>query len=390
MDLQTLFVMTLLVDVVLSLMMVFYWKTQRIYNGFGYWTASYVVAAVYFGLFAYRYALPDWVDMGVGNLLVMSVVILRYKGICRYFGIAMAPDARRAERIVLPLVAALVVWQTIVFSLPVGRALAVTAVLCFYAGLIVWQTIRAGAGIVALVIGLLHLVYIVSLLLRFVTWFFDEHAHRFLAVTQWNQVFFSVGILLDISIAIAFLIMNSQRLMAELVAAQNSLSLLSQSDPLTGSYNRRGLTELAEKEVARAKRFHHDLTLIIFDVDHFKLVNDTFGHAAGDAVLVHVVQEARRCVRENDIVGRLGGDEFVIMLPELPIDKARGVAARLRYQLEHEPFTWDGKPLEVYLSVGVAGLRSGDADFEMLLHRADLHLYEAKRLGRNQIVTDIL
>ena len=390
-DLQTLFAISFLIELILTLMTLLYWQTQQIYKGFAAWTGAFLLKALYLGLFFYRAALPDWADIGMGNILVISVLFLRYEALCRFF--ERRPDWFVGRRSWLLFI--LAIGAVLAVGAKGGqdgtRGLLVTVLTCFYSGLFIWRTFsveKTGVGVIAVILGLFQLVSLLSLLLRFAQWFGDAQLRSLLPITQCNQLFFSLDILLEVGIGIAFLIMNSRRLMEELITAQASLEALSQIDPLTGGYNRRGLIELAKREVSRAKRFRQDLTLIIFDIDFFKAVNDTFGHAAGDAALVHVVKEAKRCIRDADIIGRFGGDEFVIVFPGIPVGHARKVVARLRHELMHSPLVWEEKPLEIRLSVGAAGLKKEDANFEALLGRADQHLYEAKRLGRDKIVAD--
>lgn len=390
-DLQTLFAISFLIELILALMTLLYWQTQQIYQGFLAWTGAFVLKALCVSLFFYHANLPDWIDIGIGNVLVVSAFFLRYEAICQFFERWPAFLPRRLSWALFLLVAIGVLAASLGGVSSETRALTVTTLTCLYSCLLVWRTFtleKTGVAVIAMIIGLFHFVYFLSLLMRFARWFGDSQMRGFLPITQGNQWFFSLDILLDVGIGIAFLIMNSRRLMEELVIAQASLEALSQIDPLTGGYNRRGLIELAKREVVRAKHFRQDLTLIIFDIDFFKIVNDTFGHAAGDAALVHVVKEAKRCIRDADIIGRFGGDEFVIAFPGLSVDHARNVVARLRHELTHAPLMWEERPLEIRLSVGVAGLKKGDAGFEALLARADQHLYEAKRLGRDQIVAD--
>ena len=390
-DLQTLFAISLLIELILALMTLLYWQTQQIYQGFLAWTGAFLLKALCAGLFFYNAVLPDWLDVGIGNVLVVSVLFLRYEAICQFFERWPSFLPRRISWALFLLAVLSILAASLGGTHSDSRALTVTVLACLYSGLLLWRTFtveKTGVAVIAMIIGLFHFVYLFSLLLRFACWFDDVQLRGFLPITQCNQWFFSLDILLDVGIGIAFLIMNSRRLMEELIIAQATLETLSQIDPLTGGYNRRGLIELAKREVARAKRFRQDLTLIIFDIDFFKIVNDTFGHAAGDAALVHVVKEAKRCIRDADIIGRFGGDEFVIAFPGLSVDHARNVVARLRHELTHAPLMWEGKPLEIRLSVGVAGLKKEDAGFETLLARADQHLYEAKRLGRDQIVAD--
>jgi diguanylate cyclase (GGDEF)-like protein len=124
----------------------------------------------------------------------------------------------------------------------------------------------------------------------------------------------------------------------------------------------------------------------MLDVDRFKAINDTHGHAAGDATLVTLVKLCSKALREGDLMGRLGGDEFAVLLPETPGPIAGQVAGRLRHALATSGVEWDGRRLLLEVSVGVASLGPAGDTVDELLARADEALYEAKRQGRNRVV----
>ncbi|WAT17892.1 diguanylate cyclase [Aurantiacibacter sp. MUD11] len=157
---------------------------------------------------------------------------------------------------------------------------------------------------------------------------------------------------------------------------------LANTDPLTGLPNRRCTFGRLEAMIDVASKRGGTLTAIMFDVDHFKQVNDTFGHQTGDEVLVQVAEIARRQARAGDAVGRIGGEEFVWLLPGLPDASSRKLAERLRRSVEAGI---EGSALpEVTISVGIAHFRPGDSE-SSLLARADEALYGAKEGGRNQV-----
>jgi len=159
-------------------------------------------------------------------------------------------------------------------------------------------------------------------------------------------------------------------------------------DSLTGAFNRKHLMERLESELAFAKRHRAPLSLIVFDVDHFKQLNDTHGHLAGDAVLKSIVATLTRSVRTEDVVARYGGEEFVVTARQIPIDVATQVANRLRAAVAEAAVPFAGRDLHVTMSGGVASLAcvGESADALGLLALADRRLYSAKRAGRNVIV----
>jgi two-component system, cell cycle response regulator len=166
------------------------------------------------------------------------------------------------------------------------------------------------------------------------------------------------------------------------------LRQMATTDPLTGLANRRHLLERAERELVRLRRFGNPFTLMTLDVDHFKRINDTYGHACGDRALCSLAATCVRLLREIDMVGRMGGEEFTIILPETVGDEAMLVADRIRRGIAELRFDSEtpGLDFNFTVSVGVAECHGEDARIEQPLARADHALYEAKAAGRNRVV----
>jgi diguanylate cyclase (GGDEF)-like protein len=157
------------------------------------------------------------------------------------------------------------------------------------------------------------------------------------------------------------------------------------ADGLTGASNRRFLTEFLAREMARCQRHGRPLSLVLFDLDHFKVVNDGFGHLTGDEVLRGVAKLVREQVRREDCFARYGGGEFAVVLTEANLEAAREFAERLRGRVEAHEFKAGSESIPVTISVGVAAMgkdKSEPADF---LAAVDAHLYEAKSAGRNRV-----
>jgi two-component system cell cycle response regulator len=156
------------------------------------------------------------------------------------------------------------------------------------------------------------------------------------------------------------------------------------TDGLTNLANRKQLDALLNEEIARARRHTRELSLLMFDIDHFKSINDTHGHLAGDAVLRGLASILTKRLRPNDRLGRYGGEEFCAILPETPMDSGKRIAEELRTLLAAHVFAADNKEIRVTISVGVAVL-NGTMNAEALYKQADDMLYEAKRTGRNRV-----
>ncbi len=156
-------------------------------------------------------------------------------------------------------------------------------------------------------------------------------------------------------------------------------------DGLTQVHNRRYFNEAMERELARSKRYKHPFTLVLFDIDNFKKINDTHGHLAGDEVLRRLAQLVKKKVRTNDLVARIGGEEFAVLLPEVRVDGGHAFAEKLRKLISQERFWSDGMPVPVTISLGVAEWAEGADDVDAMVKLADEKLYEAKRSGRNRV-----
>lgn len=175
---------------------------------------------------------------------------------------------------------------------------------------------------------------------------------------------------------------------AELRGANARLEKLAVTDPLTGLLNRRALFSVLPREMERERRHQRELAVIMFDIDHFKKVNDEHGHANGDEVLRHVAGVMTQVIRTTDTMARYGGEEFVLIAPETDKAEAIQLAERMHQALRSSPVTVGGEALHITASFGVAMLHSDDHDSEEILRRADAALYAAKAAGRDRVIEE--
>jgi diguanylate cyclase (GGDEF)-like protein len=179
------------------------------------------------------------------------------------------------------------------------------------------------------------------------------------------------------------------RLQEELIEKNRMLEELSVTDALTGLRNRRYLDEILRLDFVRARRFGTPLAVAMADLDHFKQVNDTYGHPAGDRVLQAVGQGLASRLRASDVAGRYGGEEFLWILSGVPLEGAQLAVERWRFDLEGSPIPLaDGRSVTVTVSIGLAGCRPTMDGPAELVAAADAALYEAKARGRNQVCVD--
>jgi diguanylate cyclase (GGDEF)-like protein len=165
---------------------------------------------------------------------------------------------------------------------------------------------------------------------------------------------------------------------------------MAQSDPLTGCFNRRSLLESAARDFSRTRRAGSPLSVILLDIDHFKLINDTYGHAAGDAVIRTLTEVVKNAIRTADLLGRMGGEEFVVFLPDTDTISALLVAEKLRCLLEQSVVKFEQHTIAFTASFGVAQMSEQDDDPLALIERADTQMYQAKHDGRNCVRSAIV
>jgi diguanylate cyclase (GGDEF)-like protein len=156
-------------------------------------------------------------------------------------------------------------------------------------------------------------------------------------------------------------------------------------DGLTQIHNKRYLFESLDKELIRARRYERELSLVIFDIDFFKRINDQYGHLAGDHVLRELARVVQDRIRRDEVFARYGGEEFVIVLPETGLSGALALAENLRQRVGSHGFVFQNERIPVTVSIGCAQLSKDDRSAADLIQRADEKLYEAKRNGRNQV-----
>ncbi|MGB9521496.1 MAG: GGDEF domain-containing protein, partial [Anaerolineales bacterium] len=171
---------------------------------------------------------------------------------------------------------------------------------------------------------------------------------------------------------------------SELKRLQQKLETLALTDELTNILNRRGLLEFGKRELAQARRYHLPLSILLFDLDHFKEINDQYGHTVGDSLLHDLIQRISKEIRDSDLFARYGGEEFVILLPDTASHQALILADRIRQKVAQEPFSISGQQIQITISIGIVDY-NGEDDLMRLLEKADQAMYLAKQNGRNRI-----
>jgi diguanylate cyclase (GGDEF)-like protein len=168
--------------------------------------------------------------------------------------------------------------------------------------------------------------------------------------------------------------------------ATRKLELVASTDPLTGAFNRRHLDLVGINELSRSKRYNSTFTILMLDIDHFKEVNDNYGHDIGDEALIETVAVIKKNIRGEDLLFRLGGEEFAVMLPETPKLAAFDTAERIRIAISRIVIQTPIAPLCFTISIGIAENSQEDDNIDVILKRADESLYQAKSSGRNRVI----
>lgn len=212
----------------------------------------------------------------------------------------------------------------------------------------------------------------------------NQYAAESEAIFRQSQIrvlFVTTAMLIALATEAMFIFMPLLRRMRDLVS-------LAQSDPLTGCYNRRSFLEAATRDFARSRRTGSPLSVIFFDIDHFKQINDTYGHGVGDEVIRALTETVKAAIRTTDMLGRLGGEEFIVLLPDTDVVSAFLVAEKLRGTLASAVVKHEDIQLHFTASFGVTQISDQDGDPLVLIERADACMYEAKRAGRNCVKSE--
>lgn len=374
-DVPTLLLMIIVTSLVTSGALLVLNGNQR-NDGLQYWAGGLLLSALAHTLLLLYGCIPYLLTIVLGNALLSSALagfwlaVRRFHGLALHWARTLAPvtviavlmwlfQHQFASRVVvsgfmLSLQAALVLWVLRQRSLgaPQQRSRGALLLVCGLGLIVLTMLLRAGAAL-----------------------FFSLNIASILQSNLVQTLTFMVSFLATLVSSFGFVFMAKER------ADQANLRLASQ-DPLTGAANRRALMQALETELARASRQHTPLALLMVDIDHFKRVNDHYGHLAGDHVL-------RQRLRAPDVLGRYGGEEFMVLLPGTGLHGAAQLAEHLRQAVQAAPCEWQGQRIPFTVSIGVAASADTPADpsrtSEALLQAADQALYRAKDDGRNRV-----
>lgn len=399
-DLRTLALMAMISALGLFFGTVFIWRLDRSERSLRYWAAGAGTMAFGMLLVAMRGLLPDVVTVVIGNTLVVASFSLLYLGARGLLG---APRVWPWNWLVVLLVGIAMVYYSEIqpnVGLRLGSlALGYVALLLGCA----WLFWRHGGGRMVIVERTSSALFLVGAGLFVASGAAAVGAlssSRTAVFLEWVLVMpymyatvfnLWLGILLTLTLSdrvqhqLALARDRAESARQQLAQANRELEVLSVTDKLTALFNRVKLDRVLTAELARAHRYGSALSVVMLDIDHFKVVNDTFGHNIGDDVLVDIADTLRVSVRNSDTVGRWGGEEFLVILPSTDLDQAGAVAEKVRGRVADLKLPTVG---QVTVSLGVAEYQAGDTE-QQLVARADIALYAAKEGGRNRVCQDV-
>lgn len=348
------------------------WASRGNRDGLGTWASALCVLSCAFILLGLRGQFPDAALMVSGNMLISIALSLFLLAIHRFQGIPL----NRAPLILPPGILAVGlmlmaddIHHRILFANPIY--LVQTILICVR--LVRYDYDFAPRGRILVVLGMAF--YGVAAGSR--VWaaaFAPETLREFLQSSGVQSVTYFSAFAGIIETSIGFMMMAKAR-------SDERLRNMAMRDSLTDCWNRIRIDEVAEQEIARLRRYGHPVSLMLVDIDHFKMVNDRHGHGAGDAVLKDFAEVARQTLRITDVLGRWGGEEFMAILPMSDLPETIGIAERLRANVEAHVFPGG---IRITASIGIAGCLSTDRWGDWVV-RADTALYRAKADGRNRI-----
>jgi diguanylate cyclase (GGDEF)-like protein len=371
-DISTLYLVATLAAALLGAMLLFFWRHEKI-AALGWWGAAYILGAASVALWTVAGAELGWE-------LSLAVNAVGFIACGLVWDAARAFHGRSASWI--GLIAGPALWVAAVVALdpidPEMRMMIGAAIVAAYAALTageLWRERRKNlrARWPAIFVPLMHGVV---LMLPILLGDFYRSSDAPIMAQIWVAAFAAELVIYAVGTVFIIVMLVSERT----VSAHKTAASV---DPLTGLLNRRGFGEATSRMIEREAKAGRPITVMIFDIDHFKSVNDRFGHAAGDDVLQVFANVAVGALRITDLVGRVGGEEFAALLP-CSIEEAMLAAERVREAFETSGVAIDAAPLETTVSIGVAG-GPANTELEVLMASADTALYQAKRAGRNRV-----
>jgi diguanylate cyclase (GGDEF)-like protein len=377
-DLPTLFIVSICVTTILGLSLLFAWVQDRSIRALAWWGVAYLIGGLSVALYSFHDSHSNPLSVVIGNALLFVACGVIWNGTRLFHG---------REVLAFWMFAGALAW---LFAMMVpGFGTSHTARIVLSSCVISGYTLLTGRELwcgrkerlvsrwPAMLVLLLHgLIFLSPIPIVLVL----PPGHDYSAFAGGWFAIFALETLLY-AIATAFIILTMAKERTERIHRTAATI-----DPLTEIYNRRALLDAGRRVLQRTVWDHQPVAILMFDLDHFKKINDRFGHAAGDRALQTFARTAAATLRATDVLGRLGGEEFAAVLPSTSLISAAAAAERVRHTFEMAAAEIDGLPVGGTVSIGAAATSESDSDIDSLLALADRALYAAKAMGRNRVV----
>ncbi|QDO99142.1 GGDEF domain-containing protein [Ferrovibrio terrae] len=354
------------------------WLIHRDMRGIGFWAVGALVVALgVLGAFLRSDSLPS-AALAAANIAIVTGLTITWWGVDAFFGRRPGYGLGLA---ILAITATGVVYF-IVTENSRARIIFLLGIFVLMAGLRLYSLLREvtpgtrfSQFLTSMALGAQAIYYLVLA----TTVFSLPPVEKPLAQVPFFGWLFLIPMLLSIVVVFGIVLLVNQTIATRLKES-------ARRDALTEALTRRAMEEMAEHELARSRRHDLPLSLLLLDIDHFKLVNDQYGHAAGDAALRQFASAVRGCLRREDVFGRLGGEEFCALLPSTAVGGAAQLAERIRQSVANLAVEAGGNRLSLKVSIGVASLGDHAGSWDELVNQADRAMYAAKRAGRNRVI----
>jgi diguanylate cyclase (GGDEF)-like protein len=380
-DIRTVIFFMVLIDAISLIIMIVLWVQNRNhFTGLSLWVVDYVFQMLAAALILSRGLIPDFMSMVLSNAMVVGGTLILYIGLQRFIG---KKSSQIHNYFLLAVFIFIHTYYTLIQPSLNARTVNLNAGLLIVCVQSMWlmlvtvdsqmRSLTRGVGLVFGGLSVISLVQIVGITI------IPAQSNDFFTSGVFEASMVILQQLFFLLLTFSLILMVNRRLFRE-------VEELSNTDSLTGFLNRRSFETQAEREMLLAARHAQPLSFLFLDIDHFKKVNDSYGHEVGDSVLGEVADSCSKCLRTTDIKVRLGGEEFAFLCPNTSSQGALVLAERVQKAIAEHNFNPAGPPLKITASIGISEVDYNNDTLDRLIKRADEALYQAKDRGRNQVV----
>ncbi len=377
-DIHTMLLMNVIIGSLFTGALAITVRDRYLCPGSKHWFGSMIFITLGLFFLLIRNVIPMWLSVTSGNGFVALGYVYLWLGFRRYTNTFTPQDYRLT--LIAPLLSLMLLIMLKIGYVPAIRSQVVSLVLAGLAAMSIKLALtnRKSNETGRVVFAIVLLIVVISFLFRAVTVRLLQGNSGFLETNLSSIFLMLVCCFYLIGIGCSVMLITSQWL-------QQKLFFNATCDALTGIYNRYALTDISETFILTSKLASKTWCLAMIDIDHFKAVNDNYGHPVGDVVLKLVATKIQQCVRNKDILARYGGEEFVVILSDCSLDDAKNWAERVRGVISKSPLTVGKLKINVTVSIGITETTPADESLDDMVNKADSALYNAKNTGRNKV-----